>query len=894
MLLHRLRVRQKLNALILIPLAAVLALSVPVVTQNVREVQRARHTASLMHSAAQLGGLIEQLQREQLLSVSSVAAPTSAQSPLAAQISSVAATLHEIRSDSDIRPNADLDAALDDVEAIGDLHTKVMQHTLSASAVNDRYNGLVGRLVDSLRLWQPRDGDSHDLNVQSSLDALLRSDVASNSEQAALLASLAGEAESGRSLAAADEQTQIRTIEAERFRRFADPARTRLSRLITTGAVAKRADSLAAEVRNRSADPQLSAGSRAALLEDAANAFLFQDELRLLVQHTMARDAEVEATSAARSSLVGMSVFTAGLLLLVAVVIGLSTTVGRSVSVPLRRLAAAAKSVADATERELTRVADDDLGDDEEPVLLRVESPGRDEIGELADAVNRVQERAYDLLRRQRTSQRNIAAMFAGIGRRTHNMVSRQLAMIDDLERDETDPGLLQSLYELDHLTNRLRRNANNLIVLSGSSEPYGSTEPIAIVHAVRSALAEIEDFQRVRFNTLLDLRVAPDVAPALVSIIAEVLENAVSFSGPDTTVEVTAARVAEGCLITVIDSGVGMSKEQLDEENARLLRRERLDLMPTDVLGLFVVGRLSRQTGIKVTLGAGDDSGTAVWITLPNEYLIRNQAAPQPMPALTSPSVRPALTQHRPAAGAGGGRPSDPGGPGADRATGGQLNRRQAGTHFRHPIEVPVDDAAPYHLDPDAARAMVEHFEQGAESARRDREASGRSGLVGEHSAAPVPAVTARPAPRSTGNPDAAGHGAAAPGPGAADERPDDAFDSYMHQLRRTMAHFEGLTPWSAFDGRPSGARTVPAAAPTTENPALPAGEQGTPAQRLVRRVAGASLPPGFAAATPANGPAPTADPDSARAEIEAFEAGVARALTQDAPPHPHTQERR
>ena len=140
----------------------------------------------------------------------------------------------------------------------------------------------------------------------------------------------------------------------------------------------------------------------------------------------------------------------------------------RSIARPLRRLTASADEVADVAQLELVRVADTDDPEAAVPQLRPVRVGTADELGELAQAFNRVQQVASNLVERQLVSRQNVATMFGNVGRRTQNLVGRQLAMIDSLERNEQDPALLDRLYRLDHVSTRLRRNANSLVVLSG------------------------------------------------------------------------------------------------------------------------------------------------------------------------------------------------------------------------------------------------------------------------------------------------------------------------------------------------------------------------------------------------------------------------------------------
>jgi hypothetical protein len=209
--------------------------------------------------------------------------------------------------------------------------------------------------------------------------------------------------------------------------------------------------------------------------------------------------------------------------------------------------------------------------------------------------------------------------MFANVAQRTQNLVRRQLALVDDLERDEQNTRLLSRLYRLDHLSTRLRRSAENLLVVAGSRDETRISVPTPMTTVLRSALAEIEDYQRVNFGGVHEVTVAAALVSDLVLIFAELLENATAFSPPESTVHVLAMPAADGwCRVSIVDHGIGMSAHRLAEENHRLVERERLDIVPTSVLGLFVVGRLARRHGLAIELTATPGGGTTATVAVP------------------------------------------------------------------------------------------------------------------------------------------------------------------------------------------------------------------------------------------------------------------------------------
>jgi hypothetical protein len=245
---------------------------------------------------------------------------------------------------------------------------------------------------------------------------------------------------------------------------------------------------------------------------------------------------------------------------------------------------------------------------------------------------------------RQVIGRRNVAQMFGHVGRRTQNLVGRQLALIDNLERREADSDRLRDLYRLDHMSSRLRRNASSLVVLSGGAGANEHMAPLPLSDVVRLALGEIEDYTRVDVDVPEDILVVPALVADLTLLLAELMENATSFSPPHTRVVVTANEMRGGARLAIIDQGLGLPPERLAEENARLTRRERLDLAPSEVLGLFVVGRLARRHGIEVTLTDTADGGLTAWVDLRPAHLVARADA---MPIGNPPPIQATIGGH-------------------------------------------------------------------------------------------------------------------------------------------------------------------------------------------------------------------------------------------------------
>ena len=348
--------------------------------------------------------------------------------------------------------------------------------------------------------------------------------------------------------------------------------------------------------------------------------------------------------------------YAAGLLaaaaLMLLLLIVLEVRVRRSLVLPMLRLTRAARQIADVTRADLERVADEDDGGDPgtPPVFETIPALSRDELGDLAEAFNRVQDTASRVLERQMAVRRNTAEMFGNVGRRIHNLTGRQLTLIDSAEREETDPSVLERLYRIDHLAVRLQRNADSLMLLSNETEPGLADAPLRLTDVVRSAVGRVEGYQRVVLSAEGDATVAPAAVGDLTLIVAELVENAVSFSPATSSVDIAVRPVGATAVVEIVDHGVGMTAARLAEENARLVRRERLDLAPSKVLGLFVVGRLARRSGIGVRLNASVGGGVTVRLDIGPDLLAFD--APEPPPRRRGPArgapVAPPLPEQR------------------------------------------------------------------------------------------------------------------------------------------------------------------------------------------------------------------------------------------------------
>ncbi|MFG3436680.1 nitrate- and nitrite sensing domain-containing protein [Nonomuraea sp. NPDC047897] len=261
-----------------------------------------------------------------------------------------------------------------------------------------------------------------------------------------------------------------------------------------------------------------------------------------------------------------------------------------------------------------------------ETVDVAVEAPalqfGDDEIGQVGQAFNTVQETAIRVAVEQAALRRSIRDILLSLARRTQGLVHRQLTVLDVMERRETDPEELKELFRLDHLAIRMRRNAENLIVLSGSSPARTWRRSVPMVDVVRGALAEVEDYTRVDLLPMGDVVLVGRAVGDVIHLLAEVIENAVSFSPPYTTVQVSGQLVANGYVIEIEDRGLGMKPEDLAAANERIADPPEFRISGTARLGLYVVSRLAERHSIQVRLKPSPYGGTTVVVLLPQELV--------------------------------------------------------------------------------------------------------------------------------------------------------------------------------------------------------------------------------------------------------------------------------
>ncbi|MBR7829803.1 nitrate- and nitrite sensing domain-containing protein, partial [Actinospica sp. MGRD01-02] len=300
-----------------------------------------------------------------------------------------------------------------------------------------------------------------------------------------------------------------------------------------------------------------------------------------------------------------------------------TVVIARSISRPLQVLRTSALDIADVR---LPAVIERLRGstDAAEPTAVQpIAIDSRDEVGSVARAFDEVHHSAVRLATEQALLRASVNAVFTNLSRRSQTLVERQLALIDDLESGEREPGRLAHLFRLDHLATRMRRNNENLLVLAGEESARRWTEAVRLVDVARAAAAEVEHYERIILGEVPRVGIVGQAAPDIAHLVAELLENATAFSAPRTKVWIAARRDDEGGVVLRIeDAGIGMKPAEIEEANERIANPPVVDVSVARRMGLYVVGRLAARYGVAVRLAESQAGGVAASIRLPSHLL--------------------------------------------------------------------------------------------------------------------------------------------------------------------------------------------------------------------------------------------------------------------------------
>ncbi|WP_406206693.1 nitrate- and nitrite sensing domain-containing protein [Kitasatospora sp. NBC_01560] len=491
-----------------------------------------------------------------------------------------------------------------------------------------------------------------------------------------------------------------------------------------------------------------------------------------------------------------------------------------------------------------------------EAVDVATEAPelefGPAEVGQVGRAINAVQRAAVEAAVEQAELRRGVSAVFVNLARRSQVLLHRQLTLLDTMERRTEDPAELEDLFKVDHLTTRMRRHAEGLIILAGGSPGRAWRKPVRMVDVVRAAVGEVEDYARVTVRPFPGTGLLGSAVADVTHLVAELVENAAVFSPPNTQVTVQGEVVAHGFALEIDDRGLGLGEQATAEINERLAVEQEFDLADTDRLGLFVVSRLARRHGIRVHLRPSPYGGTTAVVLIPRELLAE---APDGLPEPAGGAGAAAGAGRRPVAVRKGQRDLV-----AVPALSGESGQ-----------DAPAGDATTG-SGPDGRRAGATGAGQGG----RHRVSGG------PRPSAPEPARTPGGLPRRSRT-----KGGPVLVPSPADETSPGTGRHRREELAAAAAAAQGSAPVDTGKAAAATAATAPAAATTAGTGALP------------RRIRQASLAPQLREratqdAEAGNGrsadsePVRERSPEEARAAFASFQRGFTRGRGATAPAAP------
>jgi Nitrate and nitrite sensing/Histidine kinase-, DNA gyrase B-, and HSP90-like ATPase/HAMP domain len=857
------RVRSKLIAVLVIPAVAFLVLSsfgIGSLVGNARAFDDGRRLADL---GREVTALVHELQAERDLSSALVETrDTAVGEELDKQqqrVNRAVSAYHEaeepLYDDLGDRLRGQFDAVRSDLDSLSALRDAIGQRSLTRRAIGDEYLRMIDHLLDLNGNIAQTGGDPDLAQSVTALNDLSRAKEITSQIRGILYAlAFRGQFEFGGfqefSGLLAQQETAFAAFQAD----ASDAQRTLFAGTVQGQAVLQADRFQTAAVRGQSpgiVDP----GQW--LNASTTNIELLRSVESQLLDGVIGQSGDLSA-GARRDALRNV--------LLIAVILGVALLalllVARSMAQPLQRLRAGAIEIAqhrlpEAVQRlRTTESGDLDVG---------VESLGitsRDEIGQVAQAVDDIQEVAVRLATEQAALRRSIGDMFTNLARRSQTLIDRQLELIDDLERNETDPDTLEHLFRLDHLATRMRRNAEDLIVLSGADTGRHWVQPMLLVDVVRAAAAEVEEYQRVELLPLAELEVAGHAAVDVIHLLAELVENATAFSPPNTKVQIAGQAVPHGYVIEIEDRGLGMSDEELILANERLANPPEIDFALSRVLGLYVVGRLAQRHAIKVQLRHSWYGGVTALTLLPHALLVWPkvpQAIPEPAPA-----VVPGRGELPPPAGS--------------------TDRERAPEPAPSGDHLPIFEAARsdwFVTEPDQPAPLPHRQRQHARGGDGNGPTPGRAGGP--------PGTTSGDDPRPPFRPPPAGL-PEQPGP----FRPDPVRapeEAPLYQAERARLREQRPPPAPTVEepgGRPAPAPPAeplaPALAPGVTPPVADQAPRMTQAG-LPRRVPRANLAPGMAAAQqqPADPESPPVgrSPDEVRSMLSSYRSGIERGRT-------------
>ncbi|MFF0162940.1 nitrate- and nitrite sensing domain-containing protein [Streptomyces sp. NPDC005263] len=620
-------IRRKIVALLLVPLVSLIAIWGFATVLTGREVAQLFHVSSIVEKVGYpTEDTVRVLQQERRQTLVYLADPraSDALSALRTTRNATDDAVTKLRAnakDPDLRDSLDADddarvtAVLDAFNGIDSLRRSVEEGTVTRSQALDLYN----RLVDPCyALLASLDGvDSVELDKQArALVNITRARELLSREDALLGSALVVGKLSREEVRDVTDLVAQRTLLYDISLPVLPPAER--ERYESFWKNANSAPLRSAEQAVITSDPG-TAGSVTAKNWDAAAGSALDD------LSTLDDQAGDRYQDRVRPNAIGVIVkaSVAGALGLIALLTSLvlSVRVGRTLIRDLRQLRLEAHEASGVRLPSVMRRLSAGEQVDVETEVPRLEYD-KNEIGEVGQALNTLQRAAVEAAVKQAELRAGVAEVFVNLARRSQVLLHKQLTLLDSMERRTEDTDELADLFRLDHLTTRMRRHAEGLVILSGAAPSRQWRKPVQLMDVVRAAVAEVEDYERIEVRRLPRVAVTGPAVADLTHLVAELLENATVFSPPHTAVQVLGERVANGFTLEIHDRGLGMAADALLDANLRLAETPEFELSDTDRLGLFVVSRLAQRQNVRVSLQPSPYGGTTAVVFIPDTLL--------------------------------------------------------------------------------------------------------------------------------------------------------------------------------------------------------------------------------------------------------------------------------
>jgi signal transduction histidine kinase len=774
-------IRSKIIALIAVPLAALLVLWVFATTLTAGPAFRLLSVRTALDTVADPGeALVGELQRERRLTVEFLSIPDSSPSAMEAQRAGTDRAIADLRRAAgtgdfeDPSLNARIREMGADLDRLPDDRGRIDRRGVGPVAAQRQYDAVLDASLQVLSATTTFGVEQLDREARALAMVSRGQEYLSRADSLLAGANAAGRFTDDVRVELIGVLGAARFLVADGVGDLPAPDRPAYQRLTAGTAfreLTRLEDTLVAQSRADAAAPVPSTTWQPAYDTSAQQLRAFQ----LNAADSLAARAHSQAVGA----LVRLGV--AGVVGLVALIVSIiiAVRVGRSIVGRLGRLRGGALEMANerlpGVVRRLQRG---------EAVDVEVEAPpleyGGDEIGQVGQAFTEVQHSAVRSAVEEARVRRGINEVFLNIARRGQTLLHRQLALLDRMERHETAPDKLEDLYRVDHLATRMRRHAEDLLIVAGAAPGRGWRKPVPIVDVVRGAISEVEDYKRIDIRTVQSSGVLGRAVGDVIHLLAELLENAAAFSPPHTRVEVGGQVLPSGYAIEVEDRGLGMSPEAVEEANRKLSEPPNLDPTGSARLGLFLVAQLANRHGIRVELRSSAHGGITAIVLLPGDLVTVNaelgpgdQLWERPLvgsgtddpsrPSLAAmqwhgtEKLRTVTLPGRPVAVNGDGPVPDAiqrqrtgtdvdagNGKGNGNRASDPLPRRVRQASLAPQLRAPAEEtpaAAPPRA-PDQARAMLSALQDGTERGRRAARATGTDSPADEISPADAPTV--------------------------------------------------------------------------------------------------------------------------------------------------------